>query len=156
MFATGICWTEIQSRKNGFHHLRKKRKITVMKNQPGEWLGHEFFPGLEKPNPLVISSSSLYPYVCRYSVMKHSLLNEKKTASTNWTIILRSLKVFQERKCNSFPGFVMKVITKTGDWQCLGNKYSCTPSIYMAKDLTFHHFICCSNHTPVAQVNSCL
>lgn len=57
-----------------------------------------------------------------------------------------------ERKYNSFPGFVLKGIIKTGDQECLGNKYSFTLSIYMTKDLTFQHFFCCSNHTPAAQL----
>jgi hypothetical protein len=58
--------------------------------------------------------------------------------------------MFLKRKCNSFPGFILKDITKTGD-QYLGNKYPFTLSIYMAKDLNFQPFTCCSNHTPAAQ-----
>lgn len=34
----------------------------------------------------------------------------------------------------------------------MGNKHPFTLSIYMAKDLTFQHFFCCSNHTPAAQL----
>lgn len=64
----------------------------------------------------------------------------------------RSSRMFLERKYNSFPGFVLKVIIKTGDQLCLGNIYSFTLSIYMAKGLIFQHFFCCSNHTPAAQL----
>lgn len=60
--------------------------------------------------------------------------------------------MFLERKYNFFPGFVLKGIIKTGDQLCLGNKYAFTLSIYTAKDLTFQHFFCCSNHTPAAQL----
>lgn len=156
-FGIRIGQTETRNRKDEFHLLRKKNKNQSQEKSTPR-MTRSLSSGPRQPD-LLINSSSPSWYACAYrhrsdqGDKSDGELTANKKNNFSWlNNSLRSLRMFLERKYNSFPGFVLKGIIKTGDQWRLGNIYSFTLSIYMAKDLIFQHFFCCSNHTPAAQL----